>query len=222
MKFCNVLVAALCLAGGSMGMLHAGVITQTLGGNAGFADGSTNARVGTWNTATAGFGAPFNVFNGSDVSGPNFSASWTFSYGAIAETIVSASLQIGIYDIDSAATGNQVASYTEGTNDLTSLLNSVSEGLHGGTGAVNNEYDILTIVLPAATFADLASGTAGIALNLQGPGLGVLGNTTSNGAGIDFSTITINTQAAGSTPEPATWMLLAGGACVLVGRLRRS
>jgi len=201
------------------GTVQAGQIIQMLGGSAGFADGSTTARVGTWNTDTAGNVAPFNGYIGSDVSGPNFSASWQFSYGNLTDTIISATLALGIYDIDSAATGNQVASYTEGANDLTAPLNAVSEGLHGSTGAVRNEYDILTITLPGSTFADLALGDPTFALQLQGPGLGALGNTPFDGAGIDFSTITINTQPLVSpTPEPAAWQLLAAGIAGLAGR----
>ncbi|HXK03318.1 MAG TPA: PEP-CTERM sorting domain-containing protein [Verrucomicrobiae bacterium] len=210
---------ALC----STGMLQAGVITQTLGASAGIANGST-VGTGTWNTAVSGHAAPFNGFIGSDGVGPNFSASWTFNYGAIAGTIVSATLDLGVYDLDSAATGNQVASYTESSNDLTSLLNAVSEALHGGAGAPSAEYDILSITLPASTFTSLALGNPTISLAFAAPGLGALGETSFNGGGIDFSTITITTQDAGSTPEPATWMLLVGGAAALAGRrwLRRA
>jgi hypothetical protein len=201
------------------GTVQAGQIVQTLGGSAGFADGSTTARVGTWNTATAGNAAPFNAYLGSNVSGPNFSTSWQFSYGNLTDTIVSATLALGIYDIDSAAAPhNQVASYTEGSNDLTALLQNVSQGLHSSTGAVRNEYDILTITLPGSTFADLALGNPSFALQLQGPGLGALGNTTFDGAGIDFSTITIDTQPVLPTPEPAAWQLLAAGIAGLAGR----
>jgi hypothetical protein len=206
-------------------MLNAAVITSTLGASAGFADGSTTARVATWNTDTAGNPSPFNGYNGSDTSGANFSASWTFNYSIITDPIVSATLEIGIYDIDSAASLNEVASYNEGSTNLTSLLNAVANALNGGTGAVNNEYDKLTIDLPSTTFADLATGTANISLALQGPGLGTLGNTLSNGAGIDFSTLTITTQAAvPPTPEPRTWMLLLAGIGGIAGRrlLRRS
>lgn len=226
MKFGTTRVGMILAIGCSAAMLQAGVVTQTLGTSAGFADGSTNARVGAWNTDTSGNPAPFNGFNGSDTTGTSFAADWAFGYGVITDTILSATLTIGIYDIDSAASpNNQVASYTEGSVDLTALLNAVSAGLNGATGAVNNEYDILTITLPSSTFADLAAGSPIITLDLQGPGLGTLGSTTSNGAGIDFSTITIDTQAAASpTPEPASFALLLAGLGSLAGRrwLRRA
>jgi hypothetical protein len=214
-------VAALFCAAAS---LPADTITD--GSSAGFANGSTNARVGTWNTDTAGNTAPFNGFIGSDTSS-NFSASWTFDYSAISDTITSATLELGIYDIDSAAALDEVASYTEGSVDLTSLLNSAANALNGGTGAKNNEYDLLTITLPSTTFADLATGTVDISLALQGPGLGTLGTTSFNGAGIDISTLTINTQTEPSTPEPPTLtLLLASGCliCLIAGfrRLRRA
>jgi hypothetical protein len=207
--------------------LPAAVVTVTDGASAGIANGNATTGVGTWNTDTAGNAAPFNGFIGSDTTGPNFSANWTFGYSPISDTILSATLLVGIYDLDSAAALNEVASYTEGAIDLTSLLNAVSNALNGGTGAVNKEYDLLTITLPSTTFADLATGTANISLTLQGPGLGIptLGNTTFNGAGIDISTLTITTQAATApTPEPGTLTLLLASGCLvglIAGRRRR-
>jgi hypothetical protein len=47
---------------------------------------------------------------------------------------------------------------------------------------------------------------------LQGPGLGVLGETNFNGAALDFSTITINSSdAVGATPLPAALPFFATG-----------
>lgn len=204
-------VAGVLVMGCAGAFVQAGTITQTLGTSAGFSNGSTTARVATWNTDTAGNPAPFNGFIGSDALGPDFSASWTFSYGAFVGPILDATISFGIYDIDSAASGDQVASFTVGSTDLTATLNGLSEGLNGGTGAVNNEYDIFTITLPAATFTDLLAGSPTFSLALAGPGLGTLGSTTDNGAGIDFSTITIDTGSA--VPEPATWLLSAVGLC---------
>ena len=156
-------------------------------------------------TAVGGQPAPFNAFIGSDVSGPNFSASWDFVLGIpTGATVTGATLTLGIYDHDSKAPGNQVASFTVGSTDLTSLLNIQFESF----GGANAEYDVYTITLPSAAFATLQSGSASFALSLQGPGLGILGTTPFNGAGLDFSTLDVTT--ASPTPEPGTaWLLLS-------------
>ena len=191
-------------------LASAAVISQTLGG-IDFADGA-NAPTGTFNTANAAQPPPFNAFIGSDVSGPNFSASWTFSYGAVAGVISSATLQIGLADGDSVAAGNQVASYTVGGVDVTTLLNTVMEATQGASGQ-ENYYQI---DLPSSVFSLLALGNPTVSLTLQGPGHGVLGDTTFNGAGLDFSTITINTSGTvSSVPLPSALPLFATGLSAL-------
>jgi len=189
----------------------------------------TKVNVSTFNTAVGGQPAPFNTFCGSDISS-NCSATWTFNYTIPAgDTITGATLTLGILDIDSAATGNQIASFTlDGTDDLTALLNAVSEGINGGLGSPNSYYDVLTITIPGADFTDLGSGAATFALTLAGPGLGTLGNTTYNGAGLDFSTLDItatppSSGGGGGTPmpEPATWALLGLGLLALVAVMPR-
>jgi hypothetical protein len=181
---------------------NAATTSQTLGG-IDFTNGQT-VPAGTFNTTSASQPAPFNAFNGSDVSGPNFSATWTFSYGAIVDTITGATLEIGLLDGDSAAPGNQVASYTIGGIDLTSLLNTAMEATPGA----NSVEVYYTITLPSSTFSVLAGGSPAVSLALQGPGLGVLGTTTFNGAALDFSTITIDTGTGAATPLPAALPLL--------------
>ncbi|MBV9227345.1 MAG: PEP-CTERM sorting domain-containing protein [Acidobacteriaceae bacterium] len=190
--------------------LQAASFSFTLGSpTPSFANGQVPIGTATYNAAVAGNAAPFNGFIGSDVTGPDFSASWSYSYSPIVGTIASATLMLGLYDADSAAPGNQVALFTLSGTDLTTSLNTSLEALHGGAGAANAEYDILTITLPASTFTALAGGTPALNLRLQGPGLGVLGTTPFNGAGLDFSTLTINTQAA--VPEPSACVLAAIG-----------
>jgi hypothetical protein len=181
---------------------QATTISQTLGG-IDFANGQTVAA-GTFNTVSASQPAPFNAFIGSDVVGPNFSATWTFSYGTT-DTISGATLEIGLLDGDSAAPGSQVASYSIGGIDLTSLLNTAMEATPGA----NSVEVYYTITLPSSTFSILASGSPTVSLMLQGPGLGVLGTTPFNGAALDFSTITIDTVTA--TPLPAALPLFATG-----------
>jgi hypothetical protein len=184
---------------------NAATTSQTLG-VVDFANGQTVAA-GTFNTVSASQPAPFNAFNGSDPSGPNFSATWTFSYGAIADTITGATLEIGLLDGDSAAPGDQVFSYTIGGIDLTALLNTAMEATPGA----NSVEVYYTITLPSSTFSVLAGGSPAVSLTLQGPGLGVLGTTPFNAAALDFSTITIDTGTVAATPLPAALPLFATG-----------
>jgi hypothetical protein len=200
--------------------LNASVITSTLGSaTPNFTDGQTGIGTATFNAAVAGNAAPFNGFLGSDVNGPNFSATWTYGYGPISlPTISSATLTIGIYDADSVATGNQVASFLLSGVDLTSLLNTAFEAQQGASGG----YNIYTITLPSSTFSALASGAPSFSLSLQN-GQGILGGTPFNGAGLDFSTLAITAGTTTNTPEPATWLMLGAGlgAMVIGRRLRR-
>jgi hypothetical protein len=168
--------------------------------------------------ALSGQPAPFDQIIGSDIVGPNFSGAWTFHYTVpLGASITSASVAIGVWDGDSQAGGNQVGTFTlNGTTNLAALENTAFEGHGGATG----EYDVYTVAIPASAFANLAGGSAAFSLALEAPGLGVLGSTDFNGAGLDFSTLQIVTAAPVTTPEPATWGLLALGGALLVGMRR--
>jgi hypothetical protein len=172
-----------------------------------FTDG-TKITTGAFNTAVAGQQAPFNIFCGSDISSNCF-ASWTFTYllpGG--DTITGATLTLGIYDIDSAAAGNQVGVFTLNGGDLTSQMNAVSEAAN----SANSFYNVLSLTIPSTFFADLQGGSATFALTLSGPGLGILGTTLDNGAGLDFSSLDIASQpSTGPTPELSTGLLLCTG-----------
>ena len=197
-------------------LANAAVISQTLGA----IDTPDNTKVGSGVFTSASDPAPFNGFIGSDLTGgSNLTASWTFSYGAIASPITSATLVIGLYDGDFAAPGSQLANYTIGAVDLTSALNSLMEATASNTG-FENYY---TVNLPVAAFGLLAGGSPTVSLALQGPGLGILGTTPFNGGGLDFSTITINTSDSVTTPLPAALPLFATGlgALGLVGWRRK-
>lgn len=162
--------------------------------------------------------APFDGhFIGGDPAGPNFSASWSYTYGAVAPgTISSATLTFGILDADSAAPGDQLTTFTvNGVSEFTAL-NALLEAAPGpnvsnGENSIDNVY---TVTLDSAALAMLYSGSATFDLALQGPGLGVLGQTDFNGAALDFATFTINTAAAITLPEPRYYaplaLLLAG------------
>jgi hypothetical protein len=212
-----LLVGFLLFAGGVI-QLHAALITRTLGNPALFADG-TIVTSGDFYDAVSGQAAPFNDIIGSDVEGDDFSASWTFSYGAfMASTITDATVTIGIWDHDSQASGNQVLTFMltgASPQDLTVPLNVAFES-HGGA---NGEFNIYTVVIPSAAFSSLAGGSGTFLLTLQGPGLGILGETPFNGAGLAFSTLDIAT-----VPEPAGMLLVGLGFAALLGyaRLRRA
>ena len=140
--------------------------------------------------------------------------------------MTAADLKLGIFDIDSKAAGDQVAAYRiVGGDDLTSALNTAANGLNGGTGSVNSEYDVFTFAL--SNLSALNGGSATVQLTLQGPGLGVLGNSTFNGASLVFATLDLTT-APGSggnpnnpdVPEPATILLVATGFGAVAARRR--
>jgi PEP-CTERM motif len=166
--------------------------------------------------------APFNAVCGN-ITTTDCSTSWTFSYlFPSGQTVTGATLTLGIGNLDSSVTGNQVASYLVGTTDLTAALNTVAEGLDGGTGSTRNEYDVLTINLPGTAFTTLQSGSTEVSFALQGPGLGVLGTTNHIAADLVFSTLDI--QTAAPVPEPAALPLLltAVGAFGLLWARRKS
>jgi hypothetical protein len=194
-----VLASAVCVAIPA----KADTVTESLG-TQNFT-GGTKVLTGTFLTAVATQPAPFNAFCGSDTASTlgNCSASWTFNYVVPSgDTVTGATLSLGILDLDSAAAGDQIASFTlNGLDDLTSIINTVANGLDGGTGSPNSFYEVLTIIIPGADLAELGGTSATFALQTKGPGLGVLGNTTFNGVGLDFSTLSL-TVTPGTTPPP--------------------
>ena len=193
--------------------VDAAVLTQALG-DQDFTDGQQVGSA-TFTAANGADPAPFNTLIGTDVVGPNFSASWTFAGPAIAN-VSSASILIGLYEGDSSAPGDQVQSFTlNGTVNLTALLNTAMNAKGGLTG----HEDYYTVNLPAAALTEVATGQATFSLTLQN-GLGVLGPTDFNGAGLDFATLTVVTQAV---PEPSAWSLslLLGAGLLYARRFRK-
>ena len=205
-----LLTLAVCLAIPA----KADTVTSNLG-TQNFTAG-TKVTTGAFLTAVAAQPAPFNAFCGSDTAS-NCSANWTFNYVVPSgDTVTGATLSLGILDLDSAAAGNQIASFTlNGVDDLTSTINTVANALDGGTGSPNSFYEVLTIIIPGADLADLGGTSATFALQSSQPGLGILGATSFNGVGLDFSTLSL-TVTAGTTnpppmPEPSSLALCLAG-----------
>jgi hypothetical protein len=213
----------LFLAAAGLGLLSfvsrpaIGATISTTIGSQHFTDGQVVGSA-VFAAALSGQPAPFDAIIGSDITGPNFSGAWTFHYTLGAgETITSASIAIGVWDGDSEAAANQVGSFTLNTVDLTAPLNAAFEGHGGATG----EYDVYSATIPISAFASLAGGSATFSLGLAAPGLGVLGTTDFNGAGVDFSTLQLVTSTPATIPEPATWGMLAAGAALAAIARRR-
>ncbi len=176
-----------------------------------FTNGQTGIGSGIFNTAVAGQPSPFDLFNGGDVSGPDFDATWTFVYSPVA-IVVSATLTIGLYDGDFAATGLQLNVLTVDGTSIATLASPIFEagpGLHA-------QYGVYTIPLPAGLLPSLADGSATIHMSLAGPGLGVLGETSNNGAGLDFATLDYQW-----VPEASTGLLTVIAGLALTLRRRR-
>jgi hypothetical protein len=153
------LTAALLLALGGLQATPAATFTTTLGNTTpGFNDGETPDAFPDVIDAQTGQDAPFNASCGADVvANPgNCSANWLFSYGALADPILSASLTLGIVDHDSDAGGSQLGSFSLDTfSDLTALLDAEFEATGGGDGMYNVYTIDLAGFLPTSPMAVL-------------------------------------------------------------------
>ena len=167
------LAATLLLALGATQVASAVVVSDSLGNTApGFNDGDI-PDIFQLGAAQGGQLPPFDTSYGTDIAlaggtGTNFSKDWTHNYGAIAGSIISASITIGIVDHDSSAAGSQLESFSVGGFDYTSDLGTLFETAGHGEEA---EYNVYTVSLGgAALFTSLANGSALISLALDGPG----------------------------------------------------
>ena len=195
-----------CAAALAWGTQASAATVVTLG-DQDFADGAA-MNVAAFQLPQAGEPAPFGVFIGNDF-GTNGSTSFTFTYAA--GTATAGSLTFGIYDHDSRAPGNQVASFTLDGVDLTADLNTLFES-HGGLQA---EVSLYTLALSGAALGALSDGSATFSLALTGPGLqgspGTTGTTTDfNGFGLDFARLEV-----AAVPEPETYALMLAGLAAL-------
>lgn len=203
------------------------MITSSLGNTMpGFNDTDTvdAAAVGV---AVGGQPAPFDQGYGSDELGllfGTFDQTWQHTYTAIGDPILSATLTIGIWDHDSAASGDQVAELLLDTSDQTATLNTAFEAKGGTqTDGVGSEFNTYSLDLLALGLAGLLTdGVLDVALELKGPALidpflGPVEETSNseNGANLIFSSLIIETQdnttPPPGVPVPATIALLGIG-----------
>ena len=188
---------------------HANAITVTLG-DQDFSDGDVINDPRTYNSAQIAEPAPFDSFKGSDFSGPDFSESWTFNYAAD-PYVVAATIEIGLYDYDCFSVNcNVVSSFTIEGFDFTSALNS----LISPDVTESRLYNTFLVDISSISQA-LSDGTAIASLTLQSDP--VAGFDT-NGAGLDFSTLTL---ATAPVPVPAAVWLFGSGLIGLIGIARR-
>ena len=196
LKFSSYMALAVVLSW--VELVRADIISQI--GTQHFMDGQTGVGTATFNTAVSGQPIPFDRFYGSD-SSANFSESWTFNYSfPLGGVVTGATVTIGILDADTAGAGDQLSSFLlDSTNDLTVAANTQFNAAPGATG----EYNVYNVPIPSSAFSSLTDGSATFALGLTN-GLGVLGATQFNGAGLDFSVLSIQVLV----PEPASMILL--------------
>lgn len=206
-------------------------IVVSLGNTAsGFTSGENPITSASIATAQFGQTMPFGAPCGSVLVA--CSTNWTFDYSIPSgQTVTGATLTLGIYNVDPVGmAGNSSPAGTYalvGGDNLTSLLNTAADGLNGGAGSTNKEYDVLAVTIPSSSFTLLDGGVATIDLALQGHGVGVLGPTADHGAALLFSTLDLQTMQTGQTetvPEPSMLsILLAGiGAIAIIRRGSRS
>lgn len=161
-----------------------------------------------YDAAQAGEVAPFGSGNiGADYGTPNFNANWTFVYEP--GSVTAATLAMSLFESDTATAGNQVLSFTVNGSNLTSELNAVFES----NPSPNMTVTLYSFQLPDDSLYLLDGGSVTFDLQLQNSN-----QTQWNGAGIDYSTLTLTHEVV---PEPSTVALVVLGAAACMRKRRR-
>jgi hypothetical protein len=199
---------------------NATIIDMTLGnGGHGLFDSDIASFASDIFPIQSGQSFPFDRAIGHELITDPGNINWLFNYGAVTETILSATFSFGIWDHDSSSAGSQLDAFALEGIDLTSDLNTLFEA---GGGALDNQFKIYTFTLGASFFANIADGLFSVDLDVGGSGLLTNGLTqvvtpsNFNGYHLIYSNLTIETQAIGNpdpkpVPEPSTLAIFALG-----------
>lgn len=192
------------------------LITSTAGNGAhGLTNGAVTNLVPDILNAQAGQAAPFDTGYGNELFGNAPLLNWAFpGLPIITDTILSATLTLGLFDLDTASSGSQLDQFLIDGVDQTAALDALFEAANSG----DNVYNEFTLNLGPAFFASLADGTFTAGIDIGGSGLqtaligGGVSETQENGFHLIFAQLNITTQDSTtpppSVPEPATFVLM--------------
>ena len=214
--FRKVFVPALLVF--SFSSAQAAIITSTAGNGAhGLTDGAVTALVPDVLNAQAGQAAPFDTGYGNELFGNPPLLNWAFpGLPIITDTILSATLTIGVFDVDTASSGSQLDQFLVDGVDQTAAMDALFEAANSG----DNVYNEFTLNLGAGFFASLADGSFTAGLDVGGTGLqtaligGAVSETGQNGFHLIFAELEITTQDPTTppptgVPEPGSLLLFA-------------
>ncbi len=193
--------------------VSASVLTVTLGDKDGLGFGI--APGGTYTV-------PFDNRTASDPTFTDFgtfgetNAWFTFTYGAIATTINSASMQFGVGGLEDARNDSGQPDF----NDRLFLDSVEIAGAFDSDYTGITTYGIVNLSIPAALFGQLSDGTAAFFFDGY-----PLGTSTTIRAGdqvsFDYVTLSIDFEDAPAVPAPSSMVLLGVGALLVAGFKRR-
>jgi hypothetical protein len=200
---------------------NAGIISITLGnGASGLVDGDMPTACDLVCAGGISYGQvpPFDAVRGHEIISDPKNVNWSFNYGPITDTILSATFSFGIWDHDSSASGSQLDSFALDGMNLTTELDALFES---AGGSLDRQFKIYTMNLSTSLFASLADGLFSANLDIGGTGLltngltQVVSESPYNAFLLVHSTLNITTQDVvdpeppTDVPEPSTLLLFA-------------